>query len=108
MAALSERHIATRLPTDQPVSTVEHGLDHFSERPSTAKETSAGRRRLARLVGVGLSALTLACGSCKAAISNDAKLHLAAAPEDFKALGVGKEIAGREDGRRTPKSSAYF
>jgi hypothetical protein len=76
MAALSERHIATRFPMDQHVSRVEQGLDHFSERTSTAKETSAGRHRLARLVGVGLSALSLACGSCKAPISNDAKLHL--------------------------------
>jgi hypothetical protein len=34
--------------------------------------------------------------------------HLAAAPEDFKTLGIGKEIEVREDGRRTPKSSDYF
>jgi len=92
---------------DQYVSTVE-GLDHFSERTSTAKEISAGRRRLVRLVGVALGALAVACGSCAAASSNDAKLHLAAAPEDFKALGIGKEIEVREDGRRTPKSSDYF
>ena len=37
--------------------------------------------------------------------SNDAKLHLAAAPEDYQALGIGKQIEVREDGRRTPKSS---
>ena len=62
----------------------------------------------ARLVGVALGALAVACGSCTEPISNDAKLHLAAAPEDFKALGIGKEIEVREDGRRTPKSSDYF
>jgi len=71
------------------------------------------------LVGVALGALAVACGSCApwpgpssrnsaTPISNDAKLHLAAAPEDFKALGIGKEIEVREDGRRTPQSSDYF
>jgi hypothetical protein len=50
----------------------------------------------------------VACVSCTAPISNDAKLHLAAAPEDFKTLGIGKEIEAREDGRRTPQSSDYF
>ena len=40
----------------------------------------------ARLMGVALGALAVACGSCAAPISNDAKLHLAAAPEDFRAL----------------------
>src|SRR5260221_8667776 len=62
----------------------------------------------ARLVSVALGALVVACCSRAAPISNDAKLHLAAAPEDFKALGIGKEIEVREDGRRTPKSSDYF
>jgi hypothetical protein len=62
----------------------------------------------ARLVGVALGAFAVACVSCTAPISNDAKLHLAAAPEDFKALGIGKEIEVREDGRRTPQSSDYF
>jgi hypothetical protein len=52
----------------------------------------------ARLVGVALGVLALACSSYAAPISNDAKLHLAAAPEDFKALGIGKEIEVREDG----------
>src|SRR5260370_35752111 len=60
------------------------------------------------LVGVALGALAVACGSYAAPISNDAKLHLAAAPEDFKALGIGKEIEVREDGRRTPQASGYF
>ena len=62
----------------------------------------------ARLVGVALGALVMACSSHAAPNSNDATLHLAAAPEDFKALGIGKEIEVREDGRRTPKSSEYF
>ena len=62
----------------------------------------------ARLVGVALGALVMAYSSHAAPNSNDATLHLAAAPEDFKALGIGKEIEVREDGRRTPKSSDYF
>ncbi len=61
-----------------------------------------------RLAGVALGALAMACSSHAAPISDDAALHLAAAPEDFKALGVGKEIEVREDGRRTPKSPEYF
>lgn len=61
-----------------------------------------------RLAGVALGALVMACSAHAAPISNDATLHLAAAPEDFKALGIGKEIEVREDGRRTPKSSEYF
>jgi hypothetical protein len=55
-----------------------------------------------------LGALALACGSCAAPMSNEAKLHLAADPADFKALGIGKDIAVREDGRRTPRSTHYF
>ena len=62
----------------------------------------------ARLAGVALGALVMACSAHAAPISNDATLHLAAAPEDFKVLGIGKEIEVREDGRRTPKSSEYF
>src|SRR5260370_36954805 len=73
----------------------------------------------ARLMGVALGALAVACGSCApgpgpsnrnsaAPISNDAKLHLAAAREDFKALGIGKEIEVREERRRTPQSSDDF
>ena len=57
---------------------------------------------------VALGALAVAYGSYAAPISDDAKLHLAAAPDDFKALGIGKEIEVREDGRRTPISSDYF
>ena len=61
-----------------------------------------------RLAGLALGALAMACSSHAASIPDDATLHLAAAPEDFKALGIGKEIEVREDGRRTPKSSEYF
>lgn len=61
-----------------------------------------------QLVAVALSALAVTHGSYAAPISDDAKLHLAAAPDDFKALGIGTEIEVREDGRRTPKSSDYF
>jgi hypothetical protein len=60
------------------------------------------------LVAVGLGALAAASSAVAAPISDDAKLHLAATPEDFKALGLGKEIEVREDGRRTPKSAEYF
>src|SRR5258706_11100091 len=73
-----------------------------------SKRSASRQRRLARLVGVALGALAVVCSSYAAPISNDAKLHLAAAPEDFKALGIGNEIGVREDGRRTPQSSEYF
>src|SRR5260370_40737612 len=75
--------------------------------PRKYRSATAARARL-WLVGVALGALAFACCSCAAPISNDAKLHLAASPEDFKALGIGKEIEVREDGRSTPKSSDYF
>jgi hypothetical protein len=61
-----------------------------------------------RLLAVALGALAVANGSYAAPMSDDAKLHLAAAPDDFKNLGIGKEIEVREDGRRTPISSDYF
>jgi hypothetical protein len=61
-----------------------------------------------RLLAVALGALAVAYGSYAAPMSDDAKLHLAAAPDDFKNLGIGKEIEVREDGRRTPISSDYF
>jgi hypothetical protein len=73
-----------------------------------SKRSASRQRRLARLVGVALGALAVVCSSYAAPISNDAKLHLAAAPEDFKALTIGNEIGVREDGRRTPQSSEYF
>src|SRR5260370_42716189 len=80
---------------------------HPSVLPSLRRESrSATAARAGRwLVGVALGVLAIACSSCAAPISNDTKLHLAAAPEDFKAHGIGKEIAVREDGRRTPQSS---
>jgi hypothetical protein len=64
--------------------------------------------RRVRLAAFALGALAVAYGSYAAPISDDAKLHLAAAPGDFKALGIGKEIEVREDGRRAPISSDYF
>jgi hypothetical protein len=64
--------------------------------------------RRVRLVAFALGALAAAYGSHAAPISDDAKLHLAAAPDDFKALGIGKEIEIHEDRRRTPISSDYF
>src|SRR5260370_40170415 len=71
-------------------------------------EVTMANSSAVRLVGIALGALAVAWGSCAAPIFNDAKLHLAAAPEDFKALGIGQEIEGREDGRRSPQSSEYF
>ena len=62
----------------------------------------------ARLVGGALGALTLACASCATPMSDDAKLHLAAKPDDFRALGLGRQIEVREDGRRTPTSPHDF
>jgi hypothetical protein len=55
-----------------------------------------------------LVALALTCTACTTSASNVAKLHLATSPEDFKTLGIGKDIAVREDGRRTPQSPEYF
>jgi hypothetical protein len=65
------------------------------------------RRAIERRIG----ALAIACALCatlSAAHANEQNLHLAAAPEDFARLGLGKEIKVREDGRRTPQSSDYF
>src|SRR5260370_7555244 len=64
--------------------------------------------RETRLVVRAVGAVAVAWGAWAAPVSNNAKLHLAAAPEDFKALGIGQEIEVREDGRRTPQSSDYF
>jgi hypothetical protein len=61
-----------------------------------------------RLAASALVALGLTCSACGAPTSNAAKLHLATDPKDFKALGIGKDIDVREDGRRTPQSSEYF
>jgi hypothetical protein len=59
-------------------------------------------------MGVAFGVLALACSSCSTPVPADARLHLAAAPADFRALGLGQQIAVREDGRRTPRSSKYF
>jgi hypothetical protein len=61
------------------------------------------------LASVALGAMAAALASCAgAAASGDEKLHLATAPADYAALGVGKQIAIREDGRRTPRSNDTF
>jgi hypothetical protein len=56
---------------------------------------------------VGATALGLA-SSPQGASPDDEKLRLAAAPADFAALGLGREIAIREDGRRTPRTADTF
>ena len=43
-----------------------------------------------------------------AAPSDDQRLHLATAPADFSALGIGPDIRVGEDGRRTPASAETF
>jgi hypothetical protein len=76
-----------------------------------APRLSRGARTFSRgalSVRVAIIAFALTCGACAALPSGAAKLHIAAAPEDFKALGLGKEVEVREDGRRTPQSSEYF
>src|SRR5882672_7312251 len=82
-----------------------------SDRVGGALRPSRGARAFSSgklFVRVALVALALTCGACAAPPSGAAQLHIAAAPEDFKALGLGKEIEVREDGRRTPQSSQYF
>ena len=67
--------------------------------------------RKMRLVGVALSAVVMGAALIAPAVataSDDQKLHLAATEADFSALGIGKEIAVREDGRRTPASASAF
>src|SRR5882672_11705275 len=81
-----------------------------SDRVGGALRPSRGARAFSSgklFVRVALVALALTCGACAAPPSGAAQLHIAAAPEDFKALGLGKEIEVREDGRRTPQSSDY-
>lgn len=63
-------------------------------------------RTRALFLSLALGALSVACTQAPA--SDAAKLHLAASPEDFKTLGIGKDIEVREDGRRTPQSPEYF
>jgi len=67
-----------------------------------------GRNARLGLAGVALGAIAVACTLWAAPLSSDAKLHLAADPADFRALGIGREIEVREDGRRTPQTSEYF
>jgi len=65
--------------------------------------------RLSRFMGVVVGAIAVGFASgAKAASSYDQKLHVAAAPADFAALGIGQKIAIWEDGRRTPKSADTF
>jgi len=62
-----------------------------------------------RLVGAAIGALALSLASLAAAApSNDQTLHLATAPAEFAALGIGPTIAVREDGRRTEQSNDTF
>ena len=58
---------------------------------------------------MGGAAIAVGLASCaQAASSDDQKLHLAATPADFAALGLGQTIAVREDGRRTLQSTDTF
>ena len=65
--------------------------------------------RLVRFLGVAVGAMAVGLASCAhAASSDDQRLHLAATPADFAALGLGQKIATWEDGRRTPISTGTF
>jgi hypothetical protein len=65
--------------------------------------------RWRRFTGVAMGTLAVGLAACaKAATSNDQTLHLAASPADFQALGLSKDIAVREDGRRTTQSADTF
>ena len=67
------------------------------------------RSRWVRLMIVAAGAVGLGLASCAGAASTDGqKLHLATAPVDFTALGIGQSIAIREDGRRTTQSADTF
>jgi hypothetical protein len=60
-------------------------------------------------MGVAVGAIAVGLASCAVAPpSDDQKLHVAATPGDFAALGLGQKIAVWEDGRRTPKSDHTF
>jgi len=61
-------------------------------------------------MSVAFGAIAIGVAPCAeaAAPSNDQKLHLAATPADFAALGIGEKIAVREDGRRTLQSADTF
>jgi DNA-binding beta-propeller fold protein YncE len=65
--------------------------------------------RWARFAGVAVVAIAVGLASCAVApSSDDQKLHVAATPADFTALGIGQKVAIWEDGRRTPKSANTF
>ena len=65
--------------------------------------------RWARFMGVAVGVIAAGLASCAEAPSSDGqKLHVAASPADFAALGIGQKIAIWEDGRRTPKSADTF
>ena len=65
--------------------------------------------RWKRVVGVGLGALAMGLTAhAETPSPDDRTLHLAASPADFQALGLGKDIAVREDGRRTTQSPDNF
>lgn len=65
--------------------------------------------RWVRLMGVAAAAIAVAMATCAGAAStDDRKLHLATTPADFAALGIGKDVAVREDGRRTIASADTF
>ena len=66
--------------------------------------------RWVRFMGVAVGAMAMGLASLAGAASSadDQKLHLATAPADFAALGLGQKIAIREDGRRTQSSADTF
>jgi len=65
--------------------------------------------RWAGFMGVAVGAIAVGSASCAVAPSSeDQKLHVAATPADFAALGLSQKIAIWEDGRRTPKSTDTF
>jgi len=68
------------------------------------------RSRWVQWMGVAVGVIAVGLASCAeaAAPSGDQKLHLATTPADFAALGIGQQIAVREDGRRTTPSADTF
>src|ERR1700730_8161759 len=65
--------------------------------------------RWVRFMGVAVGAMAAGLVlRAEAVSSEDQRLHVAATPADFAALGIGQKIAIWEDGRRTPKSADTF
>jgi hypothetical protein len=65
--------------------------------------------RWVRFMGGAVWAMAVGFASFAGAASfGDQNLHLATTPADFAALGIGQQIAVREDGRRTPRSPDTF